>query len=389
MSGDSDSDSDSELIRVSSTPLPPPKWDKAPGDIDFKLKLKLNGPAGRRKRRIYTLKKGVVLPYSTNCFEGLTITFQKTLDPFMAGHVAQRDGEYWIFKDEGESSSVVEGDILTLSPMAVGSKDTMVGLSQSSTATPHSHRDRSPSPRQLFDREPGSGSAGVQDNIMDEVNSEYDSEISKVILRLDSSGIIQIKCALCSFVSETKSMCETHIGREHPGWKKEISTDMAMPVNNSPHTNRTWLQDLTGDFYNVVIVKCAEKCREAVQANKHIEDPREWNETFDQIFNTTIDHLETVFGGVSVPRLCDVREIISTLGLVYPAMFRESKPANVSEVLRGFAPAVKIPGLSQLAQRMIDRFRGRAKKRKQSSDAEPEENPPKRGKPKLIYGLNC
>ena len=92
------------------------------------------------------------------------------------------------FADQGESSSVVEGDILTLSPMAGGSQDTMVGLSQSSTATPHSHRDRSPSPRQLFDREPGRGPAGVQDNIVDEVNSEYDPEISKVILRLDSSG---------------------------------------------------------------------------------------------------------------------------------------------------------------------------------------------------------
>ena len=67
----SDSDSDGELIRVSSTPLPQPSWDKVPGDIDYKFKLKLNGPAGRRKRRIYTFKKGVDLPYSTNCFEGL------------------------------------------------------------------------------------------------------------------------------------------------------------------------------------------------------------------------------------------------------------------------------------------------------------------------------
>ena len=81
------------------------------------------------------------------------------------------------------------------------------------------------------------------------------------------------------------------------------------------------------------------------------QDPREWNETFDQIFNTTIDHLETVFGGVSVPSehyilfmyclshcvisgLCDVREIISTLGLVYPAMFREPKPGIVRPLPR-------------------------------------------------------
>ena len=91
-----------------------------------------------------------------------------------------------IFADQAESSSVVEDDILTLSPMAGGSQDTMAGLSQS--ATPHSHRDRSPSPRQLFDRVPGMGSAGAQDIILDEVNSEYDPDISKVILKLDSSG---------------------------------------------------------------------------------------------------------------------------------------------------------------------------------------------------------
>ena len=40
MFGDSDSDSGSELIRVSSTPLPPPKWDKAPDNIDYKQPCK-------------------------------------------------------------------------------------------------------------------------------------------------------------------------------------------------------------------------------------------------------------------------------------------------------------------------------------------------------------
>ena len=78
----------------------------------------------------------------------------------------------------------------------------------------------------------------------------------------------------------------------------------------------------------------------------------------------------------SIPTgLCYVREVISTLGFVYPAMFRQSKPGigiatllgiikiqvvlSVNElgVLSGFAPAVKVPGLNQLAQRMIDRVR--------------------------------
>lgn len=125
-----------------------------------------------------------------------------------------------------------------------------------------------------------------------------------------------MKCALCSFVSETQSLCKSHIITEHPGWKKEISKD-AVDINSSPHTYRTWLPDLTANFYNIVIAKCSEKCKDAVQLNKDIEvefeqwliesshfsdqNPREWNEIFDQIFNTTIEHLEIVFGGVSVP----------------------------------------------------------------------------------------
>ena len=95
MFDDSDSDSGSELIRVSSTPLPPPKWDKAPDNIDYKLKLKLNGPAGRRKRRIYTLKKGVVLPYSTNCFEGLKSSIR-----YPGKHIFFRLDDY-LFEDLG------------------------------------------------------------------------------------------------------------------------------------------------------------------------------------------------------------------------------------------------------------------------------------------------
>ena len=62
----SESDSDGELVRVTSTPLPPPKWDKVPEDKEYKLKLRLTGPAGKRKRRGYLLKRGIALPYTTN-----------------------------------------------------------------------------------------------------------------------------------------------------------------------------------------------------------------------------------------------------------------------------------------------------------------------------------
>ena len=61
----SGSDSDGELVRVTSTPLPPPKWDKVPEEKEFKFKFRLT-PAGKRKRRGNTLKRGVNLPYTTD-----------------------------------------------------------------------------------------------------------------------------------------------------------------------------------------------------------------------------------------------------------------------------------------------------------------------------------
>ena len=89
-----------------------------------------------------------------------------------------------------KSSPGVECDIPTPSPTAGGSQDTRVGFSQAST--PHSHHSRSPSPRQLFGGAPESGlsveTTDARDNILDEVDSDYDPDIYKVILKLGSSG---------------------------------------------------------------------------------------------------------------------------------------------------------------------------------------------------------
>ena len=60
----SDSESDCELVRVCSSASMPTEWDFAPDSIDFHFKVKLNGQDGKRSRLLYTLKKGVELPYS-------------------------------------------------------------------------------------------------------------------------------------------------------------------------------------------------------------------------------------------------------------------------------------------------------------------------------------
>jgi hypothetical protein len=80
----------------------------------------------------------------------------------------------------------VEDDMMTPSSKAGGSRDPMVGF------TPHTHTGRSSSPRQLFDSAPESVSSGditdATDDIIDEVDSAYDPEISKVIMKVGSSG---------------------------------------------------------------------------------------------------------------------------------------------------------------------------------------------------------
>ena len=81
-----------------------------------------------------------------------------------------------------------------------------------------------------------------------------------------------MKCALCSFVSETLSLCKTHIAPEHPNWKVEV-TGLEEENINSPHTgaNRNWLPELIGNFHQIVIIKCSQKCQDAVQSNKAID----------------------------------------------------------------------------------------------------------------------
>ena len=61
---DSDSDSSCEIRRVCSTDTLPLEWDCVPDSAEYQFKVKLNGPSGKRSRLIYTLKKGVDLPYS-------------------------------------------------------------------------------------------------------------------------------------------------------------------------------------------------------------------------------------------------------------------------------------------------------------------------------------
>lgn len=93
MSSD-ESDYEAPLQRVSSV-NEKSVWDTVPGEIDFKLTIK---KAGKKSVRfLYTLKKGVPLPY-TPVIPDIqeSITFSKSLQPEVQGAMIKKDGEFWI-----------------------------------------------------------------------------------------------------------------------------------------------------------------------------------------------------------------------------------------------------------------------------------------------------
>ena len=93
MSSD-ESDNDPPLQRVSSV-NEKSLWDTVPGEIDFKLKIKTAGK--KSVRFLYTLKKGLTLPY-TPIIPDIQepITFSKSLQPEVEGAMIKKDGEFWI-----------------------------------------------------------------------------------------------------------------------------------------------------------------------------------------------------------------------------------------------------------------------------------------------------
>ena len=118
---DSDSGSDcGDLVRMSSTTSLPSVWDTVPDATDFKFKGRLHGPAGGKSKFVYTLKKGLELPYSTRIsglllsgtralriiilYLELKVTFSKALEPQIDGYVVRKDGAFWTFVAESVAS---------------------------------------------------------------------------------------------------------------------------------------------------------------------------------------------------------------------------------------------------------------------------------------------
>ena len=154
--------------------------------------------------------------------------------------------------------------------------------------------------------------------------------------------------------------------------------------SKTAHTNPTWLKDLKKNFKRDIIERCSVKVREAVEKDAKIEDLREKRVVRNTIINTTVDRLVEIFGGVSRPRISEMREIVTEMQFAYPAMFREEGVGSGY----GFGGSKGVEGL---ANQMMDRLRSRdvgAKKPlvQVGVDAEGVEANFKKGKKKIVYG---
>lgn len=74
----------------------------------------------------------------------------------------------------------------------------------------------------------------------------------------------------------------------------------------SPHINPDWLPKLTVNFLTLVVEKCSARTRQALQEDEDIVDLRLRKQIWNEILNTTVFHLESVFGDTSVPSMCRV-----------------------------------------------------------------------------------
>ena len=82
--------------------------------------------------------------------------------------------------------------------------------------------------------------------------------------------MLQFRCSFCSFVSELSSNCKEHVINDHENWKIEIGKRSQNP-KQTVHTNPSWLADLTGDFKQIIILKCSQRTRDAVDSDEIIQ----------------------------------------------------------------------------------------------------------------------
>ena len=198
-----------------------------------------------------------------------------------------------------------------------------------------------------------------------------------------SSGYVKYSCNMCNFATVKVSECRIHLDEQHENWMSEsevvskvrknviadsISLNATMDddllnedvgksadvvASQTVHTKPDWRENLTKNFMTLIISKCSLRTREAVESNENIQDSKLRKATENEIINTTISHLETVFGGVCAPRLSDCREIALKLTHVYPGMFNVVGSSN--EELVSYGKKLSYSSLDDIAHKISHR----------------------------------
>ena len=164
------------------------------------------------------------------------------------------------------------------------------------------------------------------------------------------------------------------------GPRVETAVEPGEAVVSTPHMFPDWLRNLKLNFNSIVVEQCAKKVRDAVEMNHKFEKIQDIREVRLALIHTTLDYIVSKFGGVSKPRLIDMREVASELGFIYPAIFRD----EIS--VKGYGLGGN-KGPEGLALQMLDMFRGRSGSRKKKDEGEAEiQAPKKKGKRKMRYG---
>jgi len=148
-----------------------------------------------------------------------------------------------------------------------------------------------------------------------------------------------------------------------------------------------WLKDMKKNYKTAVIGKCSRRVQEAVENNIDIKDLREKKEVRNSIINETVACLLDIFGGVGKPGIAQMRELVSEMGFLYPAMFKEDESGFGYGLGGG-------KGITGLPNQMLDRYRTRMAELKKKTTfeeagvVEEAAHEKKKGKKKLIYGID-
>jgi hypothetical protein len=182
--------------------------------------------------------------------------------------------------------------------------------------------------------------------------------------------IFKYKCSLCSYIGERAIGCVDHIVENHPDWKQELnfsssgpvagisqnnlpstsSIDQDNPLTSTAYTNPDWLKSLKRNFRPEIIDNLASDVREAVAKDMKIDDKKHRRSIRNAIINSVVSYIVNIFGGVSRPKIGQVREIVTEMQFVYPAMFRDEDGGTGY----GFGGG---KGNDGLANQMLDRIR--------------------------------